>query len=188
MPELFTDRKAAPVFAIGPLERLASLSCVRPFRPVLHEAAISAAPARTLLWSPDLQPRPPLPHISVLAAEDIQVEHSCNTQRARTVVATGTALPFPLWRRESGLFPHSPRSGITKKGLVGSSHRCEGCVTRLARKANSPPIGAGCHCVCENAVTPRFVRDGSRGLVAAFCRLGVCAARVKLRLSQIARK
>jgi hypothetical protein len=47
-----TDRKAAPVFASGPLERLASLGCVRPFRPVPHEAAIGAAPARTLLWSP----------------------------------------------------------------------------------------------------------------------------------------
>jgi hypothetical protein len=30
---------------------------------------------------------------------------------------TGTALPFPLWRRNSGLL-HSPRTGITKKGLL----------------------------------------------------------------------
>ena len=161
-PRLFlTDRKAAPVFAIGPLERLASLSCVRPFRPVLHEAAIGAAPARTLLWSPDLQPRPPLPHISVLAAEDIQVEHSCNTQQARTVVATGTALPFPLWRRESGLFPHSPRSGITKKGLVGFKPQVRRLRNPVSSQSKQPANRGGL----------RFVRDGSRGLVAASAAL-----------------
>ena len=88
-----TDGNAAPVFAIGLLERLASVSCVRSFRPVLHEAATRAAPARTVLWSPNLQPRPPLPHICVLTAEDILVEHSCNTQQARAA-ATGTALRF----------------------------------------------------------------------------------------------
>jgi hypothetical protein len=71
-----TYPKAAPVFAIGPPERLASLSCVRPFRPVLHEAATAAAPARTSLWSPDLQPHPPPLHICALTAEDILIEHS----------------------------------------------------------------------------------------------------------------
>jgi hypothetical protein len=72
---LLTDRKVRPVFAIGPLERVASSSCVRFFRPVLHEAATGVAPARTLLWSRDLQPRPPLSHICMLTAEDILVEH-----------------------------------------------------------------------------------------------------------------
>ena len=79
-----TDRKVRPVFAIGPLERVASLNCVGFFRPVLHEAATAAVPARTLLWSLDLQPRPPLSHICVLTAEDILVEHS-SKQQARTV-------------------------------------------------------------------------------------------------------
>ena len=59
----------------------------------LHEAATAAVPARTLLWSLDLQPRLPLSHICVLTAEDILVERSCNTQQARTA-ATGTALRF----------------------------------------------------------------------------------------------
>jgi hypothetical protein len=71
-----TDRKVRPVFAIGPLERVASLNCVGFFRPVLHEAATAAVPARTLPWSQDLQPRLPLSHICVLTAEDILVEHS----------------------------------------------------------------------------------------------------------------
>src|ERR1700730_8428426 len=97
-----TDRKAAPVFAIGPREKLASSSCVRPFRPLLHEAATGAALARILLWSSNLQPHPPPLHICALTAEDIPIEHS-SMQQARTVAATGTALPFPLWRRESGL-------------------------------------------------------------------------------------
>jgi hypothetical protein len=84
LPNLFlTDRKVTPVFAIGPLERLASLSCVRPFRPLLHGAATGAALARTLLWSPDLQPHPPPLHICVLTAEDILIEYS-SKQRART--------------------------------------------------------------------------------------------------------
>jgi NitT/TauT family transport system substrate-binding protein len=44
-----SDRKAAPVFAIGPLERLASLGCVRPFRLLAeqrraHNAAILVPP------------------------------------------------------------------------------------------------------------------------------------------------
>ena len=111
-----TDRKVRPVFAIGPLERVASLNCVGFFRPVLHEAATAAVPARTLLWSLDLQPRLPLSHICVLTAEDILVEHSSKATGADCSV-TGTALPFPLWRRNSGLL-HSPRTGITKKGLL----------------------------------------------------------------------
>lgn len=77
-----TDRKAAPVFAIGPREKLASSSCVRPFRPLLHEAATGAALARILLWSPDLQPHPPPPHICALTAEDILIEHSSNATGA----------------------------------------------------------------------------------------------------------
>jgi hypothetical protein len=38
-------------------------------------------------------------------------------------MATGTALPFPLWRRESGLLAHSPRSGTTKKDQIGFKSR-----------------------------------------------------------------
>ena len=48
----------------------------RSFRPVLHEAATGAAPARISLWSPDLQPHPPPLHICALTAEDILFEHS----------------------------------------------------------------------------------------------------------------
>jgi hypothetical protein len=39
-----------------------------------------------------LPPLPPPLHTCVLTAEDIRVEHS-SKQQARTVVATGTALP-----------------------------------------------------------------------------------------------
>jgi hypothetical protein len=53
------DNSTAPVFAMDPLERVGLLTCVWSFRPVLHEAAIAAAPARISLWSPDLEPTPP---------------------------------------------------------------------------------------------------------------------------------
>jgi hypothetical protein len=39
------------------------------------------------------------------------------SNRRGLFTVTGTALPFPLWRRNSGLL-HSPRTGITKKGLL----------------------------------------------------------------------
>jgi hypothetical protein len=82
-------------------------------------------------------------------------------QQARTVVATGTALPFPLWRRESGLFPHSPRSGITKKGLVGFKPQVRRLRNPVSSQSKQPANRGGL----------RFVRDGSRGLVAASAAL-----------------
>jgi hypothetical protein len=54
-----TDRKAGRVFAIGSREKLASSSCVRPFRPLLDEAATGAARAQIVLWSLDLHMRGP---------------------------------------------------------------------------------------------------------------------------------
>jgi hypothetical protein len=100
--KLFNQRpEGSAGFRNRPLDRVAPSSCVRSFRPVLYEAATGAAPARTSLWSLDLQPRQPL-HTCALTAENILLEHSSEEQ-ARTVAATGTALPFPLWRRESGL-------------------------------------------------------------------------------------
>ena len=76
------DRKVRRVFAIASLERVASSSCVPSFRPLLHEAATGAALARTLIWSPDLQPHPLPLHICALTAEDILIEHSSNATGA----------------------------------------------------------------------------------------------------------
>jgi hypothetical protein len=42
----------------------------------------------------------------------------------------GTALPFPLWRRESGLRAHSPRSETTKK----TSFRCMPQIKSMQRQ------------------------------------------------------
>jgi hypothetical protein len=40
------DDRTAPVFAMDPSREVGLLTCVWSFRPVLHEAAIAAAPAR----------------------------------------------------------------------------------------------------------------------------------------------
>jgi hypothetical protein len=47
--------------------------------------------------------------------------------KARTASHLGTALPFPLWRRESGLGAHSPRSETTKKTSFRSKPQIKSC-------------------------------------------------------------